>query len=172
MNRRDGSAAWLIVSMALVACGGSQPKPEDATGSGTETPTGEPAGGGTEAAPAKEEGVGGLSEDQKKQMEIALRRGGEKAAHCGEVVADAPKGKGEVQVTFDGQKGRITEVEVGSPWAGTPAEACIKRAFVGEIVMPFDGDAMVVPYGVELGAKKDAAGTPPKKDAATPPKKK
>jgi hypothetical protein len=101
-----------------------------------------------------------LNPEQKKQMEVVLHRGGEKAANCTEVVQDAPPGEGEVKVTFDGQKGRVTEVTVGPPFAGTPAEACIKRSFVGEIIVPFEGDPLEVPYTVKL---------PPKKGAAAPP---
>ena len=102
-----------------------------------------------------------LSDDQKKQMEIALRRGGEKASHCAEVVPDAPAGEAEVSVVFDGKKGRIVEVNVGAPWAGSGAEACIKRAFIGEVIIPFEGEPKEVPYGIKLSKK--AAGAPDKK---------
>jgi hypothetical protein len=95
-----------------------------------------------------------LNADQKAQMEIALRRGGDKAANCGSVVPDAQRGEGEVKVTFDGKKGRAVDVQVGAPWAGTPAESCIKRAFVGEIIVPFEGQ-LEVPYTVKIAAKGD-----------------
>jgi hypothetical protein len=157
----------LVLVAGLAACGGSPPPAEDPSivgdapaPSSPETPA-TPAEG--TAGEGSGEGASDLNEGQKEQMMIALRRGGEKAANCGQVVADAKTGKGEVEVTFDGQKGRITEVGVGAPWAGTPAEQCIKRAFIGEIVLPFDGDPKAVPYTVEIPDKKAAATPPPKK---------
>ena len=58
---------------------------------------------------------------------------------------------------FDGQKGRVTDVLVGPPFAGTPVESCVKRAFVGEIVLPFDGEPLEVPYTVKLPSKKSGS---------------
>ncbi|MEJ7731845.1 MAG: hypothetical protein WKG00_21875 [Polyangiaceae bacterium] len=154
----------LVLVAGLAACGGSTPPAEDASIIGDAPTASSPE---TPAAPAEGEGSGegasDLNEGQKEQMMIALRRGGEKAANCGQVVADTKTGKGEVEVTFDGKKGRITDVSVGAPWAGTPAEQCIKRSFVGEIVLPFDGDPKAVPYTVEIPDKKAAATPPPKK---------
>jgi hypothetical protein len=109
-----------------------------------------------------------LTDAQREQMEIALRRGGDKAANCDKVVPGSPTGEGEVKVTFDGKKGRAVDVTVGPPWAGTDAESCIKRAFIGEIVVPFDG-SLEVPYTVKVGVKAAAAD---KGKKATPTKKK
>lgn len=157
-----GVVAATAASM-LAGCGSTPPKdPSDellgATGSaGTTEPTepiASPPSDGAGSGNGSGSSSGGLTPDQKKQMEIALRRGGEKAAHCAEVVADAPRGEGEVRVLFDGQKGRVVEASVGAPWAGTPAESCIKRAFIGEIVLPFDGDPLEVPYTVKLPPKQ------------------
>ena len=100
-------------------------------------------------------------------MEIALRRGGDKAANCASVVPGSAKGEGEVKVTFNGKKGRATDVSVGPPWAGTDAESCIKRAFIGEIIVPFEGE-LEVPYTVRVGPKGDDKGDKGK----TKPKKK
>jgi hypothetical protein len=110
-------------------------------------------GGGTEAATATP-GTEGLDSDQKAQIEVALRRGGDKAAQCPAVVPDSPTGTGDVQVLFDGVKGRAVDAEVGPPFSGTPVEACIKRAFVDEIVLPFDGGPIKVPTTVVLEKKK------------------
>jgi hypothetical protein len=166
---RSTAAFFIAIGVALAGCGAPPPKqPEEATFT-QPTQAADPTEktGWSGAPPTTEEKVGGLNAEQKEQMQIALRRGGDKAAQCpaSSGIEDAPRGKGEVQVTFDGQKGRITEVTVGPPWAGTPIESCIKRSFVGEIVLPFDGDALEVPYTVELPAKKDAApaGKDPKK---------
>jgi len=162
---RVGLVAGLVAGLA--ACGGSTPPAEEAsiipTTGGTASPESGKADGASGEAPAEEGGASDLNEGQKEQMMIALRRGGDKAGNCGAVVADAKTGKGEVEVTFDGTKGRITDVAVGAPWAGTPVEQCIKRAFIGEIVLPFDGDPKAVPYTVEIVDKKAAPTTPPKK---------
>jgi hypothetical protein len=103
-----------------------------------------------------------LNEDQIKQMEIALKRGGGKAVNCATVVENAPTGEGVVDVTFDGKIGKITEVEVNPPFKGTPVESCIKRSFIGEYCLPFDGEPKVVKYTVKLPAKQ-AAVDPKKK---------
>lgn len=151
--------AWLLVA-GLAACGGSTPPAEDQSIIPTTGGTASPEAPDAPAEGSGEEGgASDLNEGQKEQMMIALRRGGDKAANCGQVVAEAKPGKGEVEVTFDGQKGRITDVAVGAPWAGTPAEGCIKRAFIGEIVLPFDGDPKAVPYTVEIADKKAAPAT-------------
>jgi hypothetical protein len=152
-----------LLILAATACSGAKPKQagEDYNfdqAFSEESPPAEADTSGAEASATEAtDGGGGLNADQKKQMEIALRRGGEKAANCSEVVPNAPTGEGEVKVVFDGQKGRVTDVLVGPPFAGTPAEACVKRAFVGEIVLPFDGDPLEVPYTVKLPPKKSGS---------------
>lgn len=146
-----------IALLALTAgCGAAQPKQAgeennfDATPTGTATAAADtPKWSDKASSKAKDDD---LNDAQKEQMEIALRRGGDKVANCASVVPDAARGEGEVKVTFDGKKGRATDVQVGPPWAGTPAEACIKRAFVGEIIVPFDGE-LEVPYTVKIGGK-------------------
>jgi hypothetical protein len=154
-----------LIAAGLVLVGCSTPPPKQPGDSNTftqpsDTATPPPETGKVDAdqpPPAPEKA--GLNEDQKKQMTVALKRGGDKAAQCptSTGIEDAPRGKGEVQVTFDGKKGRVTEVTVGPPWAGTPLESCIKRSFIGEIILPFEGDALEVPYTIEMPAKKDAA---------------
>jgi hypothetical protein len=157
-----------LTPLTLAACGGSQSGPEDPNSveallktppPAESTPKTEGGGGGKEAS--KEED---LNEAQKTQMEIALRRGGDKASNCASVVPGSAKGEGEVKVTFDGKKGRATDVSVGAPWAGTDAEGCIKRAFIGEIIVPFEG-TLEVPYTVKVGKGDDKAdkGKPKKK---------
>jgi hypothetical protein len=160
------------VALIPVACGGSQSQPDDPNSveAMLKTPDKPPAD-----SPPKSEGSGGggkesakdedLNEAQKTQMEIALRRGGDKASNCASVVPGSAKGEGEVKVTFDGKKGRAIDVTVGAPWAGTDAEGCIKRAFIGEIVVPFEG-TLEVPYTVKVGKsddKKADKGKPKKK---------
>ncbi|MGK3999831.1 hypothetical protein [Sorangium sp. So ce1024] len=160
MSQQHSTRALLpLLILAASACSGAKPKQAGDDYNFEQTYSGEPAPAETESpsdaeASASPDDGGGLNDDQKKQMEIALRRGGDKASNCAEVVPNAPTGEGEVKVVFDGQKGRVTDVLVGPPFAGTPAEACVKRAFVGEIVLPFDGDPLEVPYTVKLPAKK------------------
>jgi hypothetical protein len=166
--------ALVWVALVVAGCGGSQGPDANDPSSGFIQPSGAPAAGSTggskEGSGTPEAGGGGLTEDQKKQMEIALRRGGEKAANCGETSGGEP-GKGEVTVTFDGQKGRVTDVAVGAPWAGKDAESCIKRAFEKEIIMPFDGEPMEVPYTVEIVDKKKAGAKPGAKPGEKPGEK-
>ena len=50
----------------------------------------------------------------------------------------------------------------GPPWAGTSMESCIQRSFVGEIIVPFEGDPLEVPYDVKIPEKKGAAVDPKK----------
>lgn len=168
---RIQTTAALFAVLSLAACAGAPPKqqgeennftqPTKADTSGSAGDTGESTG---EAAPQES---GGLNNEQKQQMEIALRRGGDKAAQCptSSGIEDVPRGKGEVKVVFDGQKGRVTEVTVGPPWAGGPIEACIKRSFIGEIIVPFEGEPLEVPYTIELPAVRTgtAPGTKKKK---------
>ena len=84
-------------------------------------------------------------------------------ANCATVVENGPTGEGPVSVTFDGKIGKITDVEVGAPFAGTPVEQCIKRSFIGEYCLPFEGDPKVVKYTVNLPAKAAPAAPPKKK---------
>jgi hypothetical protein len=161
-----------LFSIAIIgACGGA-PKQVGGENDFTQPSAAEapaPAAEGAAAAAGKTSGAGEaassrLNAAQREQMEIALRRGGEKSAKCVDVVPEAPRGEGEVKVLFDGQKGRATDATVGPPFAGTPVEACIKRAFVGEIIVPFEGDALEVPYTVKLPPKQGADdGKKPKK---------
>lgn len=161
------------LSLALVACAGAKPKQvgdddnfsqprrsKDAPSDGMSDTN---SGGGSDSAASAPSGddEGKLNEEQIGQMEVALKRGATKAANCADVVPDAPRGEGEVEVTFDGQKGKVTDTAVGAPFAGTAVESCIKRSFIGEIIVPFSGDPKVVKYKVKL-AEKPAA-TPPKK---------
>ena len=61
-----------------------------------------------------------------------------------------------------------TDVTVGAPWAGTSMESCVKRSFVGEIVMPFDGDPLEVPYTIKIPARKTPIAPDPNKPGKKP----
>jgi hypothetical protein len=154
-HRRERSL-FLASLVALAALAGCASAPQQVEGSfiQPEVPVAKTDAPAAEVKPPTEDE---LTPDQKAQMEIALRRGGEKAANCAKVVPDGPRGEGEVKVTFDGKKGRAVDVAVGPPWAGTEMESCIKRSFVGEIIVPFDGE-LEVPYTVKLPAKPEEPG--------------
>ena len=112
-HQRSLSLASVIALAALAGCSGAQTKQEEGTFIQPEMPVAKAdAPTATEAKAGSEDE---LTADQKAQMEIALRRGGEKAANCAKGVPDGPRGEGEVKVTFDGKKGRATEVTVGAP---------------------------------------------------------
>lgn len=149
-----------LVALIVAGCGASQTPANGEENASEATPSASAsASASAEATPkwsdkaSNKEKDDDLNEAQRTQMEIALRRGGDKAANCTSVVPTAAKGEGEVKVTFNGKKGRATDVAVGAPWAGTDAEQCIKRAFIGEIIVPFEGE-LEVPYTVRLGPKE------------------
>lgn len=160
-NRRLGLEGAVCLGLAVVSCSGARPRQQGEDNAFDTTPAGvalatERASAVDKEAPPEKADEGGLSADQKAQLDVALRRGAAKAATCSTVVPDAPHGQGEVIVTFDGKKGRSVDARVGAPFAGTRAEACIKRAFVGEIVMPFDGELeRTHPIKLEAGEAKN-----------------
>jgi hypothetical protein len=161
VSRRSVWSLFLALSLglSLAACGGGEKKDADVPGN---DPKPDSTGGAPKdpppPPPEKKTGVDALSADQKKQLEIALKRGGEGSAHCPDVVEGTKSGEGDVKVTYDGSSGRVSEVVVPPPWAGTPAESCIKKAFSKEVVMPFEGK-LEVPYTIKLTSKAP----PPKK---------
>lgn len=176
------SWAWVLVGVGCVAAGCSTAPPKQANevdqpyeggkddieqpmissdAEGADAPD-KGRSGDTPTTPAPP-GMEGFDEDQKAQIKVALRRGSTKAGECPTVVKDAPLGKGEVQVVFDGKKGRAVDVIVGSPWSGHEVEGCIKRAFIGEIVLPFDGANRTIGQEVELKAAAKAPAADPKK---------
>jgi hypothetical protein len=167
------SAAFvLMMGLSIAGCASAPPKPVAQETTFTQPspppkPAEEPAATSEPAAepPPPASGPASLNDEQRKQMEIALKRGSEKASQCpiSSGIEDAPRGEGEVKVTFDGQKGRVTDVTVGAPWAGTPIESCIKRSFIGEIIVPFEGEPLEVPYTVKLPPKPEPADKKKKK---------
>jgi len=172
-------ALGLSTTFVFVACGGAPQqanneygwekqdlkKGGDSSSSGGSSNAGSSgAGDGTDetkwtgaAEPTK------LNQEQEEQMKVALKRGGTKAANCSAVVENGPTGEGKVEITFDGKIGKVTEVNVLPPFAGTAVETCIKRAFVGEYCLPFEGDPKVVTYTVKLPSKAAPPADPKKK---------
>lgn len=158
--------ALILATAALAsACGGSPKQVGDENNWDAPAPkptsdsTSSDSSGGSNAVeePTKWTGASEpkkLNEDQEKQISIALTRGEKKAANCSQVVDNAPTGEGAVKVTFDGKIGKATDAEVLAPFAGTPVEACIKRSFIGEYCLPFDGEPIVRKHPIKLPPKK------------------
>src|SRR5262245_28390436 len=95
------------------------------------------------------------SRDQRVQIEIAVRRGRAKAENCPRAVGvDAPFAEVAVTVVADGAKGRLTDATVGEPAAGTALESCIRRSFLGEIIPPFEGEALSLRCTIRLAPKE------------------
>lgn len=180
MNKLKATHVFATVWLAatLSACGAAKPKQageDDNFGSGSETSSdsgssgtdGSSAGSGSSTV-VPDEGASGLNDEQKDQMKVALRRGGSKAAQCAKSVPDVKTfGDGEVQVTFDGKIGRSTEATVSAPFAGSELESCIKRAFIGEIIVPFEGQPMTVPYAIKIEKPGATAPVPTTKPKST-----
>ena len=82
---------------------------------------------------------------------IVLNRGAKKAAECGKVNTDIPKGEGSVDVVFDGAKGRVVDVSLGGSYTSASAlsQQCLKNSFLGEIVPPFRG-TKTMPFTVKI----------------------
>lgn len=96
-----------------------------------------------------------LSFDEEA-AQLVLKRGARKAQNC-PATTKAPKGEGEILAVFDGPKGRIVDVELPYLWMDAPdeAQACIKKAFIGEIIPPFEGTKKV-PFELTVtGKNKD-----------------
>jgi len=151
LARRSFQAVLAALVPMVSACGSPQPSVDDPTSIEALLKAPPPSAAGNEGVVVPIEKKPRLNDDQKAQMEVALKRGFRKAEECGKVVADCPSGESELQVVFDGEKGRITDVILTqAPFAGSSAEQCIKHAFIGEIVMPFEGEPLQVPYTIKI----------------------
>ena len=172
-----GAFLWtrslVLLFPMILACSGAQNSAETPEGgTTTEAPLDEVNQPGLKKTPPTESSdAGGLNKEQREQMEVVLKRGASAAATCSESVPDGKGGEGELKVLFDGKVGRITEVTVGAPWAGTSMEACVKRSFVGQIIVPFEGDPLEVPYTVKIPERKSPIVADPKADPKKPGKK-
>lgn len=144
----------LVAVTLLLACGSGQSdsKPGQ-TGIGTKyDPSFTP--GVSDSELAKEEVDDGSKPFDEEAGKIALERGGRKVKEC-PGTAGTPPGDGEVQVIFDGDAGKVVDVELPSWWsdADPQAQSCIKNAFIGEFVPPFDGGKKSVPYSISIPAE-------------------
>jgi hypothetical protein len=130
--------AWVgLLGVVLGACGGSQGHPSD-------EPTSEP---GVSEEEVTEEQVAEVmaegSEFDEGFADRILKRGARKAEQCNQ--AGANDGEGSIEVVFDGTKGRVVDVTVGWEFDSSSEDGkkCIKNAFIGEIIPPFEGNRTV-----------------------------
>jgi hypothetical protein len=132
MRRMYGIGLSLVV-LLTVGCGGKDKN--EAKDASDETKT--------EREPTEEEinemlAETGLQFDEEAAA-IVLKRGARKVSDCAK--EGAATGEGEITAVFDGPKGRIVDVELGYTFEdGSPrGQSCIKNAFIGEIIPPFEG---------------------------------
>jgi hypothetical protein len=121
----------------LVGCGSSQ-KSSDVVDPSESEP---PSWAGTTDTDDEEIDDGSLKFDEES-AKVLLKRGGRKAQNCPNVVPDTPLDESSIEVVFDGTKGRVVDVDLSTSsfsGASEQAQQCIKNAFVGEILPPFDG---------------------------------
>ena len=132
--------------MLMMSCAGGNKEPKDPS-EASDVDTSEPT---LTDAPIDEPDEAGLEFDEQA-AETVLKRGERKVKQCSSVVADMPTGEGELEVVFDGPKGRVVEVKIGYAFADSTQQAkqCIKNAFIGEIIPPFTGQKTVT-YNITL----------------------
>jgi hypothetical protein len=142
---------WLgLVAVSWLALGGcAGPKPTQVgeakdPSDGEETTKWESGSSAAPDSPDSETG-GVAGKFDEEQAQVVLKRGARKAVECAKVIKDVPKGEGTVEVTFDGAKGQVADVSVGSPFSTGPEQGqqCIKNAFSGEFIPPFPGKKTV-----------------------------
>lgn len=145
----------------LAGCGGSSPKQantSDDFGSSSEGSSSSGSSGSEATVPENKDDPLAAKKDEfdEKSAQVVIERGKRKAINCSEVVPEGPRGEAEVQVVFDGAKGRVVDATVGAPFEGTDIGKCVARAFIGEIVPPFDGEnkTMTVKVDVPKADKK------------------
>ena len=131
-----------LAGLLLAGCGKPKQAGEAKDPSSGESPTKWEAGPG-EVPDSEVGGNAGKFDDE--QAQVVLKRGARKAAECSKVIKDIPKGEGSVEVTFDGAKGQVSDVSVGSPFstASDQGQKCIQNAFSGEFIPPFTGKKTV-----------------------------
>jgi hypothetical protein len=113
--------------------GGGSSLPSDGVRSASHASASE---GETEAKDAIE--ASGFDNDMAK---IVLERARKQAVQCPSVVKETPTGEGDIEIEFDGKSGRIVNVNLGMVFAAgsTTGQACLKNAFLGQIVTRFEG---------------------------------
>ncbi|MSP23983.1 MAG: hypothetical protein EXR75_02235 [Myxococcales bacterium] len=124
----------------MAACGGPKPEPavpEDVLRVESSVAT---SASGDAATPTSVDDDRTPFDDEAAQ--IVLKRGTRKAQECPKVAVGTPIGEGTIEVVFDGPSGQIAEVDLGSHFGGANEDgrACLRNAFVGEIIPNFTGN--------------------------------
>jgi hypothetical protein len=149
---------WIRLFIALSACGGP-PKQADTVADEKAREEKKEKDDQTlpkawSGAPTQEEAQKGKVDEE--QVTVIMARAAKNAHTCIDVVGkDQPRGEGTVTVTFSG-KGKSTAATIDAPFDGTPMGQCATRAFVNQIISPFDGPDQTRKYKVDL--KADAKG--------------
>ena len=144
----------------LVACSG------DKSGGMTDTPA--PKSMSEKESEVTDQDVADVMADGEQHDEEfhkrVLDRGSRKAEECAAMGAPTDE-EGEVTITFDGKKGRVTEVELGYPFADASdqAQKCLKNSFIGEMIPPFEG-TIKTPHKLTIPKADDKSGAGKKKD--------
>ncbi len=101
--------------------------------------------------------------------DTVMKRAQRQAVQCPTVAKDTPTGEGDITVVFDGAKGSITDVNLGSTFTAgsTTGQDCLKTAFIGQKVPPFKGEKKV-----KFTLKVPPAAADPDKDKRVDGKKK
>lgn len=143
--RRIFFAGLSLMLPLTMACGGDGKKADDASSQPSDS----------EREPTEEEinemlAETGLQFDEEAAT-IVLKRGARKVSDC--VKEGAVSGEGEITAVFDGPKGRIVDVELGYTFAdgSERGQSCIKNAFIGEIIPPFEGTKKM-PWKITVSA--------------------
>lgn len=164
MQRNIWIGIGAMTAGLALACGPKRPDSQTSeAGMGTKYEPKESHMGESEFS--KEKVDDGTREFDQAAADIVLKRGARKAAECSSS-ADTPPGEGEVEVVFDGEKGRIVDVKLPFTWesADERAQSCIKNAFIGEYVPPFEGGPRNVSWKIEIAeAKPEPKTSGPKK---------
>jgi len=96
-------------------------------------------------------------EFDKKQTKLELQRATISAESCPGVVAeqegkDKPRGSLRATISFQ-EDGTVRQVNLPSPFDGTPVGDCVSRAYKAVIIPPYVGGEQIVDWELEL---KDA----------------
>ena len=142
-----------LLGVLLMACGGK--------GRPSEEPVSDPGDSDEEVTDEQiAEVMAEGTEFDEGFADRILKRGARKAEQCNQ--AGAAIGEGGIEVVFDGTKGRVVDVKLGWEFdqSSDNGKKCIKNAFIGEIIPPFEGNrtmkyTITVPPVSEGEPKKD-----------------
>ncbi len=148
----------LLLPCVVIGCAGTPPPDDDEIS----IPLTDTTVTAKAPPPIETAAPGEISQETKDQIKVALRRGGEKSAQCNKAANANVVGEGTVDVLVDGKIGKVIDATVGAPFAGTAVEECIKRAFINEYALPFEGQ-LTIPYSITLTANTAAPKKDPKK---------